>query len=275
MKTMKTALALAFTALFAAPALAADDAAADMIQRNARQQERIEDGLRSGEINVREAAELERRAGRIEQYQARALRDGTLSGEETRRIDRMQDRFGREIYQQSHDAQRGNPDSRSAERMARDIDRSGDQQRRIAEGLRSGDLTYREAARLEQGQAQVSRRQAHAGADGYVGRREQQNLGNAQDRQGRNIWRQRHDDQQQLAQRDSGWGQRQYRDSGWNGSRYAQSEGQRGYYGGQREWGGRGRDGGQSFDRPRVERRQVAANTGSTARMRGTRDRMR
>ncbi len=221
MNIVKTAVAMTIGALFTVPALAQD--ADDLIQRNARQQERIEQGLRAGDITVREAAQLEQRASRIERYQSRALSDGTLSQQEAHRIDRAQDRFGRSIHRQANDAQTGDPNLPSARRMAADVDRNGDEQRRIAQGLRSGDLTNREAARLERGQSHVNRGQAQAGADGRIDRREQRGIQHAQNDQSQNIWRERHD------------GQRG--NQGWQAPRQAERQNHPAYNGQHRGWG--------------------------------------
>ena len=194
MKVMKATFAVTIGALLGAPALARD--VDDFLQRNARQQQRIEHGLRNGDLSVREAAGLAQHAAQIERYQSRALADGAVSFDEAHRIDRLQDRFGHAIGRQARDADRGAPDARSTQRMANDVARSGNQQRRIAAGVRSGDLTNREAARLVRGQSNVDRRQAYAGADGFVGRHEQYDVQRAHGYQSRNIWRERNDGQQ-------------------------------------------------------------------------------
>ncbi len=73
--------------------------------------------------------------------------------------------------------------------------REANQERRIEQGVRSGELTPREAARLERGQRKVERLEAQAKADGVVTRRERQALHHVQDNQGRRIFRQKHDAQ--------------------------------------------------------------------------------
>ncbi len=100
------------TRLFAAAALglmaltAAAPAEARINQRQYRQQNRIYNGIRSGELNRREAARLEGREARIARYEARSRADGGgLSGRERYRIERMQDRTSRAIYRQKHDGQ--------------------------------------------------------------------------------------------------------------------------------------------------------------------------
>ena len=139
MKIPRTAVAIALASLIALPAAA--QSTADLIERNANQHQRIEDGLRSGDLTTLEAARLEQEAARVERMQAGALRDGRLTPEEARWIDAAQDRVSRDIARERHDMERGNPNSPSAQRMADAVDRNVHQQRRIEQGVRRGDLT--------------------------------------------------------------------------------------------------------------------------------------
>lgn len=85
---------------------AAVPAEARINQRQNRQQQRIANGVNSGQLNARETYRLERREGHIANYEARSRADGGgLSGRERYRIERMQDRTSRAIYRQKHDAQ--------------------------------------------------------------------------------------------------------------------------------------------------------------------------
>lgn len=70
--------------------------------------------------------------------------------------------------------------------------REGRQRDRIAEGVRSGDLTRAEAQRLRRGQRQVRRMERRALADGRVSPRERRRIEHAQDRQSRSIHRLKH-----------------------------------------------------------------------------------
>src|SRR5882672_10880067 len=74
-------------------------------QRQDYQQDRIERGIRDGQITSSEARRLEQGERAIDRTQARARADGVVTSQERARIDRMTDREGREIYQQSHDRQ--------------------------------------------------------------------------------------------------------------------------------------------------------------------------
>ncbi len=77
----------------------------DIDRRQDYQQNRIEQGVRSGQITRSEEYRLERGERAIDRAQARAMADGHVSPAERQRLDRMVDRENRQIYQQSHDRQ--------------------------------------------------------------------------------------------------------------------------------------------------------------------------
>ena len=74
-------------------------------RRERYQQQRIRQGVRSGELTRRETARLEAEQGRIRGYELYAKSDGHVSAGERRRLDRMLDRSSRDIYRQKHDGQ--------------------------------------------------------------------------------------------------------------------------------------------------------------------------
>lgn len=74
-------------------------------RREYREQQRIRQGARSGELTRRETARLEAQQGRIRGYEWYAKSDGHVSYAERRRLDRMLDRANRDIYRQKHDGQ--------------------------------------------------------------------------------------------------------------------------------------------------------------------------
>ncbi|GAP65360.1 hypothetical protein MBSD_n0649 [Mizugakiibacter sediminis] len=183
--------AAGFGVLFAAQAQSVDN----VTQRNVDQQQRIEQGLQSGQLTTREAAKLEQGEAHIDRIEQRDLRDGTLSAQDQAQIRHAQNRESAAIYSQKHDAQTGNPDSRSSQRMQADVQRNIDQQQRIRNGVASGSLTNREAAHLEGREAHVDHLEARAGADGRVGAREQARIQRTDNRDSRRIYRQKHDRQ--------------------------------------------------------------------------------
>jgi hypothetical protein len=73
--------------------------------------------------------------------------------------------------------------------------RQANQEQRIEQGVRSGSLTNREAARLEQGQAHVQTMENKAKADGVVTAGERTRIQDAQDNQSKRIAKQKQDRQ--------------------------------------------------------------------------------
>ena len=186
-------IALALFAATSTLALADDAPRAEAdTQRNVNQQERIEQGLESGELNTKEASRLERQQTVIERTEANALEDGKITRREQNVIQAEQNQASRSIYRQKHDAQEGNPNSASSQRMQANVERNANQQRRINEGIDSGELTNREAAELERGQARVTRAEANAGADGRVDAHEQANVQARENRQSNKTYRRKH-----------------------------------------------------------------------------------
>jgi hypothetical protein len=78
--------------------------AAEVDRREARQQERISQGVRSRELTPRETARLERKEARIQHAIARdrAANGGMLTNKQRARINRQQNRISREIARKKH-----------------------------------------------------------------------------------------------------------------------------------------------------------------------------
>lgn len=102
---MKTRLVLtAFAALLAGPVLA-QSATPGIDAREARQQERIAQGVASGQLTPRETLRLERGQQHIENMEARAKADGVVTAQERARIRHAQNVQSRHIYREKHDRQ--------------------------------------------------------------------------------------------------------------------------------------------------------------------------
>lgn len=193
---MKQMTTLIGAAVFATLPLAAfAQTAGTEVQRNLNQQERIEQGLKSGQLTTREASRLEREESQLSKEQARAMKDGKLTDAEKARIQRDQNRVSQDIYRQKHDAQTGNPNSASSQRMQADVQRNINQQQRVEQGIKSGELNNREVAKLERGQSRVEKKEARAGADNHVGAHEQKRVQHAENHQSNRIYREKHDKQ--------------------------------------------------------------------------------
>lgn len=194
---MKTSLiASAALALLTSAAMAQTPAttpapvtAQTTVQRDVNQQQRIENGLQSGKITTREAGLLERDEAKVDKLQAKDMKDGKLSPAERRQLRAAQNKASRDIKTAENNGVNGNPLSASSQRMQADVQRNVNQEKRVENGLQTGALTKREAARLEQGQAHVDRAEAHAAADGHVGAAEQKRVQRAENHQSARIHR--------------------------------------------------------------------------------------
>jgi hypothetical protein len=165
------------------------------LQRDVNQQTRIENGLKSGQLNTREAARLENQEANINRMQANAMRDGKLNAVEKARIERAQNRVSRNIYAEKHDAQTGNPNSASSQRMQTGVQRDINQEKRIQAGVQNGSLTNREVGKLQRGQARDDRSQARAGRDGHVSAAESARIQRRENAQSKRIYKEKHDAQ--------------------------------------------------------------------------------
>ena len=114
MKT-KSSLLVAVLAAFAlpvlaqtAPAPARDPAATPGVdKRQANQQQRIDQGVKSGELTTREAARLEKGQQRIQNMEAKAKADGKVTPRERRQLQRAENRESRKIAREKHDRNQG------------------------------------------------------------------------------------------------------------------------------------------------------------------------
>lgn len=79
--------------------------------------------------------------------------------------------------------------------QAGSVQRDVNQQQRIEQGLQSGSLNTREAARLEREETKVEKDQARAMRDGNLSPAEKARLGREENRVSRDIYREKHDAQ--------------------------------------------------------------------------------
>ena len=74
-------------------------------RREHHEQQRIRQGVRSGELTRRETRRLETEQARIRGYEWYAKSDGHVSRAERHRLDHMLDHASRDIHHQKHDRQ--------------------------------------------------------------------------------------------------------------------------------------------------------------------------
>ena len=108
MNKTTTLLAAALLGAFTLPVLAQAPATPNTSRidaRQVRQQERIDQGVKSGQLTQKEAARLDKGQERIEKMETRAKADGKVTAKERTGIERAQDRQSRQIAKQKHDGQ--------------------------------------------------------------------------------------------------------------------------------------------------------------------------
>ena len=174
-------------------AMAQDTAPSPVInQRKDNQQQRIGNGVENGSLTANEASHLERKETRINREENRMKADGNFTPAERARIRNQQSHLSKQIYNQKHDAQvqNVNPKSEVGQRQRM-------QQERIGQGIKSGQLTPAEAARMENQEKHVNREVARdrAANGGTLTPGERAKVNHQQNKVSRHIYRQKHDAQ--------------------------------------------------------------------------------
>ena len=101
---MKLVTAAVLAAL-SLPAFAQTTSTPRIDQRQANQERRIEAGEKSGQLNQREAARLEKGQARVQKMENKATADGKVTAKERTRIEKAQNKESRRIYREKHDKQ--------------------------------------------------------------------------------------------------------------------------------------------------------------------------
>jgi hypothetical protein len=193
----RSLMTLAMTLAFCAAAQ--EQGAAVETQRDANQQDRVEQGLQSGQLSTKEAGSLERQEQHIDRQEAHDLKQGgALTARENAQIAHEQNQVSRKIYQDKHNAVTGNPNSASSQRLQADVQRNANQQQRIATGVNNGSLTNKEAGHLEGGQARINRNEANAAANGHVGAGEQAHIQSRENNQSKKIYNKKHNEKDRV-----------------------------------------------------------------------------
>ncbi|HEX7252205.1 MAG TPA: hypothetical protein VF376_04920 [Thermoanaerobaculia bacterium] len=105
MRTLKGLHAIGIVTLASAALFVASSASADEInQRKENQQDRIGQGVQSGQLTAGETARLETKESALnhEERDMRKLDNGKLTAQDRRTINRQQNRLSRNIYRDKH-----------------------------------------------------------------------------------------------------------------------------------------------------------------------------
>ena len=107
MKATATMMALMIAALpgFALAQSSGTTSTPRIDQRQAEQQKRIDQGVKSGQLNQKEAARLEKGQQHVQKMEDKAMADGKMTKMERKRIEHAQDVQSKKIYREKHDKQ--------------------------------------------------------------------------------------------------------------------------------------------------------------------------
>jgi hypothetical protein len=166
-------------------------APATINQRKENQQDRIANGIQSGELTAGETRNLERKESTInhEEHDMRKLDNGHLTAADRATLNQQQNVVSKDIYKQKHDAQTQNVNPKSEVGQ-----RQRNQQERIAQGVKSGQLTAGETAHLE-GRESAINKEVHndrAANGGSLTAAERRQVNRQQNRTSGAIYRKKH-----------------------------------------------------------------------------------
>jgi len=159
-------------------------------QRKENQQDHIANGVQSGQLTAGETAKLEKKEAAINQETAadRAANGGKLTPSEKKQINRQQNRTSRQIYADKHNANTAHYGNNKVGQ------RRENQQDRIAQGMKSGQLTAGETAKLENQQKGINKQVAadRKANGGKLNASEKKQINKEQNAASKNIYHKKH-----------------------------------------------------------------------------------
>jgi len=159
-------------------------------QRKENQQDRIAQGVKSGQLTAGETANLETKEAAIngETKADRAANGGKLTAAEKKQINGQQNQVSKQIYKDKHNANTQHYGNNKVDK------RRENQQDRIAQGVKSGQLTAGETAKLENQQKGINQQvAADRKADGgALTASEKKQVNHEQNAASKNIYHKKH-----------------------------------------------------------------------------------
>src|ERR1700719_3546006 len=159
-------------------------------QRKENQQDRIANGVKSGQLTPGETANLEKKEAAINKETSadRAANGGKLTTAEKAQVNQQQNKLSKQIYNDKHN---GNTAHYGNNKVGQ---RRENQQDRIAQGIKSGQLTAGETAKLENQQKGINQQVAadRKANGGTVTGSEKKQVNREQNQASRNIYRKKH-----------------------------------------------------------------------------------
>jgi hypothetical protein len=159
-------------------------------QRKENQQDRIANGVQSGQLTAGETSKLETKEAAIngETRADRAANGGKLTAAEKQQINQQQNQVSKQIYQDKHNANTAHYGNNEVGQ------RRENQQDRIAQGIKSGQLTAGETAKLENQQKGINQQVAadRSANGGKLTSGEKKQINHEQNGASKNIYNKKH-----------------------------------------------------------------------------------
>jgi hypothetical protein len=178
------------SATAATPATPAAKPKPTVAQRKENQQDRIAQGVQSGQLTAGETANLETKEAAIngETKADRAANGGKLTAAEKKQINGQQNQLSKQIYKDKHNANTAHYGNNKVGQ------RKENQQDRIAQGVKSGQLTAGETAKLENQQKGINQQVAadRKANGGTLMASEKKQVNKEQNAASKNIYHKKH-----------------------------------------------------------------------------------
>ncbi len=159
-------------------------------QRRMNQQDRIANGVQSGQLTAGETKNIEGREANLnrEIQDDRQADGGKLTQQEKQQVNKQQNGVSRQIYNDKHNANAARYGSNEVGQ------RRQNQQDRIAQGIRSGSLKAGQTAHLENREQGINQKIAadRKANGGKLTAQEKGQINRAQNGAGRNIYKAKH-----------------------------------------------------------------------------------
>jgi len=162
-------------------------------QRKDNQQDRIANGVQSGQLTAGETKRLETGEASLNKEESgmRAADDGHLTAADRTKLNNQQNHLSHQIYDDKHNANTAHYGNNEVGQ------RRENQQDRIAQGIKSGQLTAGETAKLERQQQSINHEDAsmRAANGGKLTGADKAALNQRQNNASKNIYAKKHNSQ--------------------------------------------------------------------------------
>jgi hypothetical protein len=160
--------------------------------RRYNQQGRIANGVASGQLTAGETKNLESREAGLnkEIHNDRSANGGTLTPQERQQVNQQQNNLSKSIYNDKHNANTATYGNNEVG------DRRANQQQRIANGIKSGQMSPSEAAKAEGHEQNINKQVAadRAANGGKLTPSEKQNINKKQNNASKQIYNEKHNE---------------------------------------------------------------------------------